>query len=67
MKPGDVYKTRNENLYLVLPGLREAYIGNCDPTKGHPADTSPLTPPGGAVVVTSLKIIPWKDMNDARQ
>ena len=29
-QPGDVYRSRNGNLYLVTPGRQEVYIGNVD-------------------------------------
>jgi hypothetical protein len=58
MNPGDVYRTRNGNLYLVLPHRKEAYIGNFDMERCDPS-LPLLSPTAGAVVVTSLKESPW--------
>ena len=60
MEPGDIYRTKNGNLYLVLPDNKEAYIGNVDFSRSDPNSIDPLHPTPGAVVVMKLERIPWK-------
>lgn len=59
MAPGDVFQTVNGNLYLVLPDLRQAYLGNVDFARSDAVHFEPPRPHAAWHVVARLPNI-WK-------
>lgn len=59
MAPGDVFQTANGNLYLVLPDLRQAYLGNANFAQSDTTHFEPPRPHAAWKVIARLPNI-WK-------